>query len=385
MAKKKLSDRNTKAEILTAYNALLTEKKELLSQLKQAAQTAAQPVSSGNGVVQDSQQLSLGAAPTETVMTSTVLTAASQPSAQASIAESLLTMEAMLGGLDQLQLGFGNAISGLSKNLTERATQLSEIRALVTTEIEQLEALHDLEADDVSLDGLIQQYEENFETFSEELESRREALERAYEQAGQAWAKERETHDHETEVEREAAQKAQKREDLEYRYGLSRDRKLSNEAFEQGQARSYEALADAKQAQEKAWTLKETEIREQEEEFETLEAKVTAFPEALEAAIKKATEEGKGIAHHQAKVKADLAAQEREGQREAYELRIESLSDTFDNQEQRIQDLSDQLSEMLGQVQDLAVKAIEGASNVKSLQAMKEIALEQAKTPSKGK
>lgn len=374
MAKKKLSDRNTKAEILTAYNALLAEKKELLAQVKQA-QTAEKSAAASPSKAIDSgnQQLSLSA-PTATPPDPT------QPTA-----DSLLTMEAMLGGLDQLQWGFGNAISGLSKNLTERATQLSDIRALVTTEIEQLETLHGLQADDVTLDGLIQQYEDNFETFSEELESHREELEQAFEQAEQAWLKEQETHEHETNTQQETEKKAQKREELEYRYGLSRDRQLSNDIFEQEQFRSYEALDEAKQAQEKAWNLKEAEIREQEEEFAALEAKVKAFPDTLEAAVKKATEEGKGIAHHQAKVKADLANQEMEGQQRAYELRIESLSDTFDSQEQRIQDLSDQLRDMLEQVQDLAVKAIEGASNVKSLQAMKEIALEQAKTPSKGK
>lgn len=39
----------------------------------------------------------------------------------------------------------------------------------------------------------------------------------------------------------------------------------------------------------------------------------------------------------------------------------------------------------LKQVQDLAVKAIEGSSNVNSYQAMKEIALEQAKSQAKTK
>jgi hypothetical protein len=39
----------------------------------------------------------------------------------------------------------------------------------------------------------------------------------------------------------------------------------------------------------------------------------------------------------------------------------------------------------LKQVQDLAVKAIEGASNINSYQALKEIAMEQAKAQTKNK
>jgi hypothetical protein len=55
------------------------------------------------------------------------------------------------------------------------------------------------------------------------------------------------------------------------------------------------------------------------------------------------------------------------------------------NQEKRLQNLSSQLESALKQVQDLAVKAIEGTSNVNSYQAIKEIALEQAKSQVKNK
>jgi hypothetical protein len=42
----------------------------------------------------------------------------------------------------------------------------------------------------------------------------------------------------------------------------------------------------------------------------------------LETAIKRAREEGKSIAHHQAKVKADLVAKEVEGSKRTYEHSI---------------------------------------------------------------
>jgi CRISPR/Cas system-associated endonuclease Cas1 len=105
----------------------------------------------------------------------------------------------------------------------------------------------------------------------------------------------------------------------------------------------------------------------------------------LEAAIKKAKEEGKGIAHHQAKIKADLYAKDMEVQKRLHEQKIQSLEETIRNQEARIQSLSKQLDFALKQVQDLAVKAIEGASNASSFQSLKEITLEQAKTLQKTK
>ena len=84
-------------------------------------------------------------------------------------------------------------------------------------------------------------------------------------------------------------------------------------------------------------------------------------------------------------MKANLQSKDVEGNKRFYELRIQSLEQTIQASEARIQNLSKQLEAALKQVQDLAVKAIEGASNISSYQAFKEIALEQAKAQLKGK
>ena len=53
--------------------------------------------------------------------------------------------------------------------------------------------------------------------------------------------------------------------------------------------------------------------------------------------------------------------------------------------EKQIAALSKQLESARDQTTSLAVKAIEGASNASSFEAIKEIAMEQAKTGQKGK
>ena len=124
---------------------------------------------------------------------------------------------------------------------------------------------------------------------------------------------------------------------------------------------------------------------ERETQFAEAKAKVEAFPKEKETALKKATEEGKGIAHYQAKIEADLHAKEVEGQKWFYEQRIQSLEQIIQSQEGRLQNLAKQLEANSRQVQDLAVKAIEGAANINSYQTVKEIALEQAKNAQKNK
>jgi hypothetical protein len=358
MAVKRPSEKNTKAEILTAFNDLWKEKKELEAQFQAAKQS----------------ELKANAKSTPDVSTMATPMSINPP-----------RMETIIEELTQLQLKFGGAISDLSEKLTLEAVQLQDVRQAVATEIEQLETLHQLQINDDSLDTLVQQYGDSFKAFSEELNQRRDSLEQEFVQAKKAWAKAQEEHRRSLKDRNETIHKTQQREEKEYIYDLTLQRQLSADQFAQSQKRLDQELEELQQAQTKQWAAREQAIADREAEFAELKAKVEAYPKELEAAIKRAKEEGKGIAQHQAKIKADLIAKEIEGQKHTYQLRIQSLLDTIQHQESRLQHLAHQLDAALKQVQDLAVKAIEGSANVSSAQMLKEIALEQAKTQTKNK
>jgi len=67
------------------------------------------------------------------------------------------------------------------------------------------------------------------------------------------------------------------------------------------------------------------------------------------------------------------------------ELKIKTLETTAKEQEKRLQRLTEELAEANEKVQNIAVKAIEGASGARTLSAVSEIALEQAKKPDASK
>lgn len=361
MAIKRPNEKSTKAEILTAFDELLKEKKELETQLMQKPEPkTTQP--SGNG-----KSTSTAEVPIKPV----------QLSQQ--------KMESIIEGLNLLQFNFGGAVSDLSEKLTLEAFKLQEVQRKVTEEKQQLEALHNLQASDGSLDELIEQYEDSSKTFSEEQRLRQEEVEQAITQSRKAWLKEQEERRRFIKERNETQSKTRQRDDKEYTYDLTLQRQLSDEEYEQEKKRLYLELDELKQTEEKQWAEGEKAILERETQFTELKAKVENMPKELEAAIKRAKEEGKGIASHQAKVKADLIAKEIEGSKRNYEVRIQSLQETIQNQDTRIQTLSKQLDAALKQVQDLAVKAIEGSSNINSFQAVKEIAIEQAKNQNKVK
>jgi predicted amino acid-binding ACT domain protein len=368
MAIKRLSEKNTKSEILSAFEELLQEKQSLEAQIAQKAAmqsvTAKTQNGNGNGTT-NGTAIALAEPPPKAV-----------PTTQQK-------METIIGSLTQLQLGFGAAVSDLSEKLVQEAIQLQAIRAAVTDEMLQLEALHSLEFNDESLETLLNNYDASAKAFNQELTQKQEEVAQAIAEARKTWQKEQEDYRRQLKERNEDFHKTRQRDQKEYSYDLTLDRKLLNEAYAIDQKQLYQELAELQQIQEKQWAERETAIATREAEFADLKTKVEAIPKELEAAIKRAKEEGKGIATHQAKIKADLLAKEIEGATCTYDLRIESLQDTIQSQSGQLQALSRQLEAALKQVQDLAVKAIESATEANSFNAMREIALEQAKNQAK--
>ncbi|MGI2907993.1 hypothetical protein [Tolypothrix sp. VBCCA 56010] len=359
MAARKPNDKNTKVEILQAYEELAKEKAALKSQIDL--------LQKGNLSV------------TQQKPTFEPKTAMNQSSTVQQ------KMNSTIENLAKIQLGFGSAASELSEQLSNQAFKLAEIREAIHKEVEELKQLHNLEVSEDILDTLVKSYEDNAKAYQEELSQRYEVLSQEILEERNTWVKEQEEYKVTTKERNENIQKTRQRETAEYKYDLELQRKLETDEYEQRQKALYKELEEIQQEINKQWSEKEKEVSEREKQFEEAKAKVEAFPKEKEAAIKKATEEGKGIAHYQAKIKSDLYAKDVEGQKRFYEQRLQSLEQTISNQDSRIINLSKQLDSALKQVQDLAVKAIEGSANVNSYQAIKEIALEQAKTQAKNK
>ncbi|MBD2692734.1 hypothetical protein [Anabaena catenula] len=363
MAVKKPNDKNTKAEILQAYEELAKEQTALKSQLEQ----------SQKGTQSVPQEKPKAEAKTEPKISMTQTTSIQQK------------MNNTIESLSKIQLGFGSAANELSEQLSTKASKLAEIGESVTTEIQQLAQLHNLEVSENILDTLIASYDNNEKAYHEEYNQRYEVLSQEILELKNTWTKEQEEHQRTIKERNENINRTRQRDTAEYKYDLELQRKLWRDEYEQQQKLLSKQLEELQQETDKQWTEREKAIAEREKQFEELKTKVEVFPKEKEAAIKKATEEGKGIASYQAKVKADLYGKEVEGQKRFYEQRLQSLELTITNQQTRLENLSRQLESALKQVQDLAVKAIEGTANVNSYQAIKEIALEQAKSQVKNK
>lgn len=356
-----INSKSTKTEILAAYKELEKQKKNLEHELKNSSKTVAlikqtDSPSAVNKVVPTINQ------------------------------NSIKDISNTIQSLSQIQGDFGGAISNLSEQLIIEATQLENVRKAIAFEKLELQELYQLsEVKESTFDSLIEQYQISAKKFSEELSQQQENDLQEIETLNQAWTKEQETQHRLIKTRNEEYRKTQQRDKEEYEYNLDLARDLDEEDYNQQQKLRQEELESSRQILEVQWQEKEAEIAKLEQEYTIAKDKVAAFAEQLKAKIRQAKEEGRGIGTYQTKIKADLRAREIAGETKNYELRIESLEQTIRHQASRINQLSQQLDSSLQQVQDLAVKAIEGSSNRNSFEAMKAIAMEQAKTQTKSK
>ncbi len=343
----KISSKSTKAQIMKAYNELLKAYKALEGQSKSAA-------------------------------TASTDDEADEGSGDVSIADII----AALGGLNS---NFSDATRTLQQKLTTEAVSLDELHEAIAGHINHLKELHGIEATDETLDELLKGYSETSSAGEEELRSKKAELRTELDEKRTAWKKEQDEHSRATKEARDLLKKNRQREASEYEYERSQVEAAEEDKRAQAEKAFVAELATMRETKQNEWREREAVVAEREAEFTELKATKAGHEAELAAAEKQAADEGTSLARRQAKSAADLQAKENDGKRRVFELRIASLEATIKKQAAQVEGLSGQLSTALRQAQDLAVKAIEGASNSTSFDAIREIAMEQAKHGSKGK
>lgn len=294
-------------------------------------------------------------------------------------------MEMVIATLNALGEQFNTALSQLSTYLLVEATHLKAVCSQVDQESQRLAILYDLTIEENTLGQLLEQYTHTKKEYAEALKQQQETLENTFTEKHQAWQQEKEEIEQQLQEQQTTARKNQGREKTEYQYTVQLQRDMSKETYVQESKQQQEALKALAETHRKAWEEREKALSEREQQFKEFKEKAEQLPKELETAMKKAKEEGGGIARHQAKIKADLLAKETTGEEEIFRLKINSLNSEVTKQAEQIDKLSAQLEIAFKQTQELAVKAIEGASSHTSFQALKEIALEQAKNQPKTK
>ena len=287
---------------------------------------------------------------------------------------STYTVEGIVKGLADLKLDLSKTITDLSDKLVAEADKLETIKQAIAIESKNLEDIHDIKVTAETLDALFRTHDEKKKAFEEEM-----AI------MGGQWKKEQEEHELAVKEMDANLKKEREREAEEYTYNLALSRKKDKDAYEDEKAALKRALKEEREAQEKKLAEREAAVAVQEAEIAELRVKVENIPVEMEKAVEKAKKDAIALTEREAKQKAELLAKDVEGEKKIAEFKIKTLEENVSKQASQIEALTKQLNDATAQVQQIAGKVIEGASGLKALSAVNEIALEQAKNVSSKK
>jgi len=362
----KISNRSTKAQILKAYEEAHKEKIALEKELNQSKKNLAK-------VEQKAAQVG------EPIIQEKVITKVVEKAANVN------DVEGILATLESIEAGVSPALSSLSAKLTAEAEHLTELLKDIEKEENALLNLYELKVEGDTVNNLLETYEKTQEEFEEEKNQKEEKFAEEIHEKRKVWRKEKEEH-HRSVQERDENDEQESKRDFEtYQYDLEHGRALELDNYEQKQKALQKELGEIQEQKQEEWTENEKAVVQREKKFDEYKKKFQELPAKLEKEVKRAEAEGKAIGEKDAKVKADLLAKEMEGQKRLHELKVNALETQLKSQETHLTSLTKQLQDAYKQAQDLAVKSIEGQARGETFDAVREIALEQAKNQQKSK
>ena len=341
---KKLTDKNTKQEMLEAYQSLV-------KQLEEKRQAELNP----ERRLEDRK-------------------ADEAVKVAAAVAADGIDRE--IGGLKS---EIGKMLAEVSEKLAAEAGRFRSLQKAVEAKEGDLRELYGIEKSASALAALIEAQNQKRRDFEVEMTQQREELKCETDETRLAWQKEHQAHEGELRERDTAEKKAREREKEQFEYAFKREQQSLRDKLNDERATLEKELRLKKETTEKELADRERVLVEKEDELNALRAKTAAFPNELETAVEKAVKDATDKLKLEAKNREDLLKKEFEGERNVQTTRIESLEKTVKDLSEQNGRLSKQLEAAYLKVQEIAEKTIESAGQSKSLADLQKLLVEQGR------
>ena len=344
---KKLSEKNTKQEMLDAYQALvrqLEEKRaaELHPEKRLQEKQAEEAVAVAAGLAPDGVERALG----------------------------------------NLKADIGQSLAQIAERMASEVTRFKAIQKAVESKERELQELYGIEKAAASLAALIEAQNQKRREFEIELSQQKEELTREIETTRADWEKEKKSHEAELRERDALEKKGREREKEEFAYLFKREQQVARDKLNDEKGGLEKEILAKRESVAKELAEREKAVAAQEKELIELKQKAATFAKELESAVEKAVKEVTDRLKLEAKNREELLRKEFEGERNVSVARIEALERMTKDLSDQSAKLSRQLENAYQKVQEIAEKAIEGSSQAKSLADLQKLLAEQGrKTP----
>lgn len=277
-----------------------------------------------------------------------------------------LSSEGISKEIGSLKLEIGKMLTQISDRLEEEVNKYSKIKEAIRIQDNELEQIYDIKKEAQSLAALMEVHFKERQEFVEEMTEKKEELNQEIKVVRSEWQKEQEFRAAEMKSRETEEQKKRQRDKEEFEYAQKREQMLLKDSFQDAKIKQEKEIHFKKEEAEKQITEREKRVASKEKEMEELLKSVENFPIELDKAINKAVKETADRLAKEASSREELSRKTFEGERNVLMTKIDALEKATKEQREQIQLLSKQLAEAYQKVQDIAVKAVGGATELKS-------------------
>jgi hypothetical protein len=321
-----VTEKNTKSQILQAYNEALAKIKEMRQEDRKAEKRKEEEIK--------------------------IVKQASEN-----------TIEKIVKSIGNSKIEIINELDIVGDKLTSEFKKLEEIKKAIEIESKYLDDIYEIKVNADTLSALLLSQKEKRAGFEAEMENKKAAFEEEVNQKKMVWKQEQEVYENQKKERDAQIKKERQREEEEYNYSLQLKRKKEADAYEERKTQLEKELQDKRAALEKELSERESLIAAKEKEFVELRAKVEQFPKTLENTIKETEKSVIEKLEFKYKHQAELSHKEIDGERNLNKQVVQSLENKIKEQSEQIKQLTQKANESGQQVQTIALKAIEGASS----------------------
>lgn len=325
----KVTSKNTKNEILDAYEGLLQEIKENKTNKAEVQK------------VKESQQL--------------VTNSLSQ------------NTKGIIHNIAELKLQVNQSLENLGKNLISEREKLSNLQESIEVQEKYLKDVYDITVNAESLEALLLAQQRKKAEFDEWINSTKEKFTLEMSEKKAKWSKEQNDYELAQKEKQELYKKEWKRQEEEYNYQQKISKQQDEDQYKQKKIQQERELAEKLQKVELDCAAREAALIAKESEFTDLVKYKENADSKLEEYVENAKQQLRKELENQYKTELAIKSKESAAEIALLKQNIEFLEIKINDQDKTISYLNKQLSESQLQSQNLAKKVIEGNSRILDL------------------
>lgn len=330
-----LSTKNTKNEILAAYDELLQKTQESKTEEPKK--------------VQEKQ-----------IQETIVKTAAAS------------SYDGIVKNLSNMKIELSSSLDKLGDRFVSEFKKFEELQQAIQIEKKSLDDLYQLSATTDSLSVMLLAQKEKKKQYEDEMAALKSKFEEDMSQSRLQWKKQQEETTEKLKEDADTLKKNRQRDEEDYQYTLKLTRKKETDLYEEKKAKLEKELAEKKATFEKDFAEREAKIKSAEKELAELKARNEAFPAEMEKAISAAVKNETARLKIENGFEKDLTAKQTEGEMKLKEQTILALQSKIKDLELTIKELTTKAVTAEASVKDIAIKAIESSSKIQFVEKSKE-------------